>query len=167
MSGIRYCGLLLVNTAWLVTAQVAVADSGFTASMTAASAREQGSASLARAVDLQEDQGARLAQAIADVVDVQINATESGVAVVLVTAEGAIALPTTTTVGNALIIDIPSAVLTLPDDNEVQATNPAEGIAFLSVSNLPDNIVRVALTGISAPPVADIRTTVQGLGVST
>ncbi len=66
--------------------------------------------------------------------------------------------------GNALILDIPNAVLALPEGDEFQAASPAEGIAFLSATNLPDNRIRVAITGSDGPPAADVRATPQGLG---
>jgi iron complex outermembrane receptor protein len=93
---------------------------------------------------------------------VQVNPTETGVEVILETAEGELATPTTQTVGNALIADIPNAVLALPDDDEFQAASPAEGIALVSVTSRADGI-RVAITGTEAPPVAEVRAEAQGL----
>ncbi|NET52822.1 MAG: TonB-dependent receptor plug domain-containing protein [Merismopedia sp. SIO2A8] len=68
--------------------------------------------------------------------------------------------------GNAFIADIPNAVLRLPEDDEFQSADPATGITLVTVSNLPDERIRIAITGIDAPPVADVRTTEQRLVLS-
>lgn len=69
-------------------------------------------------------------------------------------------------VGNALVVDIENATLALPEGEEFQQTSPAEGIALVSVTALPGDRVRVAITGSDAPPTADVRTEPQGLLLS-
>lgn len=76
----------------------------------------------------------------------QVNLTETGVEVILETAEGQLASPVTSVVGNALIADIPNAMLALPEGEEFQAASPAEGIALVAVTSRADGI-RVAITG--------------------
>ncbi|WP_410503798.1 TonB-dependent receptor plug domain-containing protein [Leptolyngbya sp. 7M] len=103
-------------------------------------------------------QEASLAQLLTQVISIQLNGTETGLELVLETAEGQLTDPVTSVVGNALIADIPNAVLALPDgEEEFQQANPIEGIALVSVTSLPDNRVRVAITGVDAPPTADVR----------
>jgi iron complex outermembrane recepter protein len=108
---------------------------------------------------------AQIAQAQVRVTGVRVTATETGVEVVLATSEP-LETPTPEIVGNALIADIPTAVLDLPEGEEFQAANPAAGIALVSVTSLPSDRVRVAITGLQAPPVAEVRTEAQGLVLS-
>lgn len=100
----------------------------------------------------------QIAQTVTQITGVRVNTTD-GVAVILETT--AALSPTTSIVDNTLIADIPNAVLTLPE--EFQAVNPAEGIALVSVTNLPNNRVRVAITGIDAPPAVEQQVAAQGL----
>lgn len=88
---------------------------------------------------------------------VRVDATETGLSVVLETAAGALSLPMTETEGNAVIAEIPDAVLALPDGDAFEAFGPAEGIALVSVAELPEGGVRVSITGTDAPPQAEIR----------
>ncbi|MEM9220384.1 MAG: AMIN domain-containing protein [Cyanobacteria bacterium P01_F01_bin.150] len=80
--------------------------------------------------------------------DIQFNSTETGVDVVL-ELDGQID-PTTSTVGNDLIIDIPNVVLTT---DRMEQLEPADGIARISVENVSGNQVRVVITGTESPPV--------------
>jgi iron complex outermembrane receptor protein len=97
---------------------------------------------------------------VVQITGVRLNATEVGLEIVLETVTG-LAIPETYVVDNALIADIPNAVLTPPSG--FQQANPIEGIASVSVTNLPNNFVRVAITGVDTPPIADVRTEAQGL----
>jgi len=94
---------------------------------------------------------------------VRVEETEAGLQLVLETAEGDLPAPTTQTVGNALIAEIANAVLVLPDGNSFEQFAPAEGIALVSVTNEPGDLVRVAITGTDAPPVAAVDTSGTGL----
>lgn len=98
-----------------------------------------------------------LAQSIVEITAVQINSIEGKLEITLQTS-GNLSPVTPSVVGNALIADIPNSVLALPDADDFQAANPAAGIALVSVTNLPDNRVRVAITGSEAPPTAEIST---------
>ncbi|MGG6293714.1 TonB-dependent receptor domain-containing protein [Leptolyngbya sp. AN02str] len=106
-----------------------------------------------------------ISQAAVQITGVQLTPTEGGVEISLETS-APLQSPTTSTVGNALIADLSNASLVLPEGNEFQAVSPAEGIAFVSVTNLPDNQVRIAITGVDAPPTASITAVEQGLVVS-
>jgi len=92
------------------------------------------------------------------VTGVRVETSEAGLQVVLETAEGQLATPATQTIGNALIADIPNAVLALPEGDAFEQFGPAAGIALVSVTNLPDGSVRVSITGTDAPPEAQVRT---------
>ncbi|MEM9503910.1 MAG: AMIN domain-containing protein, partial [Cyanobacteria bacterium P01_E01_bin.43] len=72
---------------------------------------------------------------ITQITAVQLTPTASGLNVGLSTAEGALEVPPTTMLGNALIVDIPNAALSLPDGEDFQAANPIAGIALITVSN--------------------------------
>lgn len=104
--------------------------------------------------------------AIVSITGVQLNATAAGVEVVLETADGSLSEPSTSVIGNALIADIPNATLALPEGEPFQAANPIEGIALVSVTNRGENGVRVAITGLNAPPTANVRSAATGLVLS-
>lgn len=104
--------------------------------------------------------------AIVQVTDIRLNAIDAEIEVILETSDEQLSEPSTSVVGNALIVEIPNAVLALPEGNEFQQANPAEGIALVSITSLPNNRVRVAITGVDAPPIAEVRTEAQGLVLS-
>lgn len=108
---------------------------------------------------------AQIAQAQVQVTGVRVTSTETGLEITLETSVP-LEAPSTSVVGNALIADISNAVLALPDGEEFQQANPIEGIALVSVTSLPDNRVRVAITGVNAPPIATVRAEAQGLLLS-
>ncbi|MFQ4136758.1 TonB-dependent siderophore receptor [Nodosilinea sp. PGN35] len=107
---------------------------------------------------------AQLEASLTQITGVRVEATEAGLQIVL-DAAGALAAPTTQTVGNALIAEIPNAVLALPDGSAFEQFSPAEGIALVSVTNEPGNRVRVAVTGTDAPPVATVNASSTGLAL--
>jgi iron complex outermembrane receptor protein len=106
-----------------------------------------------------------IAQAsVVQITGVQVNSTETGLSVVLETTQGAIETPTTNVLGNALVADIANAQLVLlSGEPEFQAIGPAEGVALISVTNLPNNRVRVAITGTESPPSAEVMAIATGL----
>ncbi|PIG93003.1 TonB-dependent siderophore receptor [Gloeocapsopsis sp. IPPAS B-1203] len=104
------------------------------------------------------EQQKQIAQTITQITGVRIDTTD-GIAVILETT--AALSPTISTVDNTLIADIPNAVLALPE--EFQVANPAEDIALVRVTNLPNNQVRVTITGIDAPPTAEQQVAAEGL----
>ncbi|MEL6401994.1 MAG: TonB-dependent siderophore receptor [Cyanobacteria bacterium J06626_4] len=107
---------------------------------------------------------AQVESALVQITAVRLEPTEAGLQVVLETAEGELATPTTEIVGNALIADIPNAVLALPEGGSFEQFEPAAGIALVSVTNEPGDQVRVSITGTDAPPVAEV--TATGLAVT-
>ncbi len=108
----------------------------------------------------------QIAQAeIVSITAVQLTPTATGVTLTL-EAAAALAQPAVSVVGNARVIEIPNAVLALPEGRELQQANPADGIALLSVTELPNNRVRVAITGAEAAPDVALSTTAQGLSMA-
>jgi iron complex outermembrane receptor protein len=97
---------------------------------------------------------------------VRVETTETGLSVVLETAAGDLATPTTATVGNALIAEIPNAVLDLPEEEAFEAFDPAEGIALVSVTETTDGGVQVSITGADAPPIGEFTADSTGLVLS-
>jgi iron complex outermembrane recepter protein len=96
------------------------------------------------------------------ITNVRLKSTEAGVDVILDSA-ASLPSPRISTVSNALIIEIPNAVLTY---GEFEQTEPAPGIARISVTRLPGNRVRIAIAGTDAPPTATVQSQSQTLTVS-
>ncbi|MEM0980346.1 MAG: TonB-dependent receptor [Cyanobacteria bacterium P01_H01_bin.58] len=94
-------------------------------------------------------------QPVITITGVQVTATESGLDIVVASLDGQPEAPTLTMIGDALIADIPNAVLSLPEAESVQIADPASGIVLVTVEELPDNQVRIAITGTDAPPTAE------------
>jgi iron complex outermembrane receptor protein len=107
---------------------------------------------------------AQIEASLVQITGVRVETTEAGLQILLDTADGTLATPATQTVGNALIADIPNAVLALPEGGAFEQFAPAEGIALVAVTNEPGDRVRVAITGTDAPPVAEV--TATGLAVT-
>ena len=103
---------------------------------------------------------------IIQIIDVQLNVTEAGLEIVLVTDAGTLSLPQTTLVEQTLIAEIPNAVLALPNQNEFEAAEPADGIALVRAVNLSGDVVRLSITGIESAPVADVAVETQALRLS-
>ncbi|MGG6242423.1 TonB-dependent receptor domain-containing protein [Nodosilinea sp. AN01ver1] len=106
----------------------------------------------------------QLGQAAApvQVTGVRLEPGATGVEIIL-EAGGEIAAPSLQTTGNALIVDIPNAVLALPEGQEFQQVSPTADIAFVSVTQVADDQVRVAITGVDAPPRAEVQPGSLGL----
>ncbi|MEM8807271.1 MAG: TonB-dependent siderophore receptor [Cyanobacteria bacterium P01_G01_bin.38] len=102
---------------------------------------------------------------LVEITDIQLTQTETGFTLLL-EIQGELSVPVTSTTGNALIADIPNALLRLPEGDDFFASDAAEGIALVNVTSLPNNQVRIAITGTDAPPTIDISTGANGLTVS-
>jgi iron complex outermembrane receptor protein len=100
---------------------------------------------------------------LVQITDIQLNATDAGVEIVLVSESGMLPVPSTETAGNTLIAEIPNAVLALPGEDEFQVFDPVEGIASIEAVTLTDSTVRLTIAGTEAPPVAEIEAEAQGL----
>jgi iron complex outermembrane recepter protein len=97
---------------------------------------------------------------------VRLDSTPQGFELRLETTGAVVQPVATSVVGNALITDLPNAVLALPNSEEFQQANPVEGIALVSITELSSDRVRIVITGSEAPPTAEVRTEVQGLLLS-
>jgi iron complex outermembrane recepter protein len=106
-----------------------------------------------------EDWVAQIEASRVQITGVRVEATEAGLQVILETENGTLAVPETRSVGNALIADIANATIA----EEFSQAEPIDGIALVSVTQLPGDRVRVAITGTDAPPVAQISSAPEGL----
>ena len=73
------------------------------------------------------------------------------------------AAPALSVIGNTQIAEISNAILALANSDEFQVANPVEGIALVLVFSLPDNRVRVAITGADTAPATTVSTEASGL----
>lgn len=94
---------------------------------------------------------------IIEITNIEVTQTEEGINLLLQTNEQ-LSAPEISITENALIADIPNVVLNLSTGEEFLLSNPVEGIAVINVVNLPDNRVRVTITGTNSPPFVDIQT---------
>ncbi|MEM8639247.1 MAG: TonB-dependent receptor [Cyanobacteria bacterium P01_G01_bin.54] len=111
----------------------------------------------------------RLQQAQASLIkitEVQVRPTETDLDLSLGTATQVFELPPTTVLDNALIVEIPNAVLNLPNEDAFEVADPIAGIIQITVANLSDNRVRVMIVGLDAPPMATVGMDSQGLVVA-
>jgi iron complex outermembrane receptor protein len=106
-----------------------------------------------------EDWIAQIEASRVQITNVRVETTETGLQVILETENGVLEVPETRSLGNALIADIANAAIA----EEFSQSEPIEGIALVSVTSLPDNRVRVAITGTDATPVAEVTSETQGL----
>ena len=106
---------------------------------------------------------AQIEASLVQITGVRLEETEAGLQIILETTDGELAAPTTTVSGNALIAEIPNAVLALPQGDEFQQFEPTEGIALVQVTELPNDWVQVVITGADAAPTAEISTAAAGL----
>ena len=108
----------------------------------------------------------QIAQAeLVKITNIQIDETTEGLTLRFETS-GELSAPAISTIGNAAIADIPNAVLRLPGSDDFLIGDPVAGIVLINVTNLPNNQVRIAITGTEAPPVVDISSGAAELTVS-
>ncbi|PSB47040.1 TonB-dependent siderophore receptor [Cyanosarcina cf. burmensis CCALA 770] len=100
---------------------------------------------------------------LTQVTGVKLNPTERGLQIVLVTPSGQKLQPSISPVENNLAIDIPNAVLALPDRQEFTATNPTAEIAQVTVKPLNASSIRVTITGSKQAPNAEVVPSEQDL----
>ncbi|MEM9152229.1 MAG: TonB-dependent siderophore receptor, partial [Cyanobacteria bacterium P01_F01_bin.3] len=105
----------------------------------------------------------RIAQALVTITDVRVEETETGLQVVLETADGTLTAPTESVVGNALILELSNAVLA---GESIEAFTPVDGIALVQVSPLEGDRVQVVITGSDAAPEVTVGSDVAGLALS-
>ncbi|MEM9806089.1 MAG: TonB-dependent receptor plug domain-containing protein, partial [Cyanobacteria bacterium P01_D01_bin.56] len=99
----------------------------------------------------------------AQISNIQLEPGAAGILVVRLAGSN-IQTPATRVSGNALIVEIENAVL-VGEDSLFQA-DPAEGIALVQATALPDDRVEIVITGTDGPPTASFTSTVAGLELS-
>lgn len=110
---------------------------------------------------------AQIKTSIVQITGVRIEATETGLQVLLDTENGALAEPVTRVEGNTLIAEIANATVSEP----FSQVNPATGIEQVNVKFLPtvdetlptENRVQVEIVGTDAPPIAEVSVGETGL----
>ncbi len=116
---------------------------------------------IAQPVSAQEAREPLLEQtqaSLTQITEVRVDTTETGLNVLLETADGLLEGVSTSVIENALIVNIPNAALNLAGEDTFEIANPAAGIALIVVSNVSDNDVQIVMTGLEAPPTAAIET---------
>ncbi|MEO0987921.1 MAG: TonB-dependent receptor [Cyanobacteria bacterium J06639_14] len=103
---------------------------------------------------------------LVQITNVRLENTETGLQVILETVTGELATPVITVSGNALIAEVANATLLLPESDEFQQFEPAEGIALVQVTELSGDRVQVVITGAEAPPTAEVDASATGLTLS-
>jgi iron complex outermembrane recepter protein len=93
----------------------------------------------------------------AQITNVKLNPTESGIEVILVNRDGAVRSPLTRTEGNQWIAVIENAILALPEGTTFQKLNPAPGITEVMVRQGENQSILVMVTGESKAPVAMVK----------
>ncbi|MDV3351187.1 TonB-dependent siderophore receptor [Leptothoe sp. LEGE 181152] len=97
---------------------------------------------------------------VVEITNIQINEVTEGLTLQLETSDE-LADPETYTIDNTLFADISNTVLSSGEDFIV--SDPSNGITLVSVTALSNNQVRIAITGLDAPPVVDLSIGVSGL----
>ena len=106
---------------------------------------------------------AQVEASLVQITDVRLEETDAGLQVVLETADGTLAEPVTSVSGDALVLEIPNAVLV---GEGVEEFEPAEGIALVQVSPLAGDRVQVVITGADAVPEVAVGSDAAGLTLS-
>ena len=109
---------------------------------------------------------AQIEASLVQIINVSVEETAAGVQVILTTADGELAEPALTVSGDALIAEIPNALLALQSSDEFQQFEPTEDIVLVQVTELSDNRVQVVITGADAVPTAVVSSAATGLILS-
>ena len=95
----------------------------------------------------------------AKVIAVKVDPTAAGLDIILET-QGNRPLKVDTsqfkTVGNALVADIPNAVLALSTGQTFQVENPVKGVTAISVTQQDATSIRVSAVGDGVPPTVEV-----------
>ncbi len=105
----------------------------------------------------------QIAQSQVTITDIRIETTDAGLQLVLETAEGALVEPVTSVQGNALILEIPNAVLSTEG---LEAFAPVEAIALVEVSPSAGDRIQIVITGADALPEVAVGSDAAGLTLS-
>ncbi|PSB49536.1 TonB-dependent receptor [Cyanosarcina cf. burmensis CCALA 770] len=104
--------------------------------------------------------------AITQVTDVRVNSTDSGVELILATADGAAPRVITAGFGNTYVANIINAQLRLPQGKSFRQENPAAEIASVSVEQTTANSIRVRVVGKAGVPPVQVQSGKSGLVLS-
>lgn len=104
---------------------------------------------------------AQLDTSLAEITQVDVVDTATGLTVTLQTAEGPLDSPSTRTAGKDWIAEIPNTVLA--DGQGLTQDNPAPGLAKITVTQTTATQVTINITGIEAAPEAELVTNPQGV----
>jgi iron complex outermembrane recepter protein len=108
---------------------------------------------------------AQVESATAIITGVQITDGPEGLRIELV-SDRPLTAGQTRVEGNALITEIPNAVLDLGSQEGAEQFAPAKGIALVQIADLPNGRVRLSITGSEGPPNAAVIETTGNLVLS-
>ncbi len=111
-------------------------------------------------------QDIRIAQQIIQVINIRLNSTPEGLQIILETLSGEKLQVRTAVDGNTLIVNIPNAVLSLPDTEEFSAKNPIRGVSNVTATTLNSNTIQIRIDGETNLPIASLLPADEGLTLS-
>lgn len=152
--------LLLTSSVVVIAAQSALAEVAQQGVSTSNILRNQLERPVTSSVDLLAQEPGT---AMVEVTGVRLGRTQTGIEVILDTADSKALKPLTRTEGNILITDIPNAQLRLPGGNIFRQQNPVSGIAEITVTNSNANSIRVTVTGEASVPKVELFDSNEGL----
>ncbi|NJM90655.1 MAG: TonB-dependent receptor [Hydrococcus sp. RU_2_2] len=112
--------------------------------------------------DWRGTQGGQESQ-IVSITEVQIQPTETGIEIILVTTESENLEIKANTQGNAYMAELLNAQLKLPDDKPFTQEKPIKGIAQIAIVNKNSNAIQVTVTGETNPPTIELFDSEEGL----
>ena len=93
---------------------------------------------------------------ITEVTGIQLNQIDDGLEIILETTAGEQLVPLILPEGNELAIDILDAMLALPEGNEFRESNPTDGIAEVTLTQIDESSIRLTITGETQTPSAEV-----------
>ncbi|MDJ0515178.1 MAG: TonB-dependent receptor [Trichodesmium sp. MO_231.B1] len=111
-------------------------------------------------------QDIRIAQQIIQVTNIRLDSTSEGLQIILETLSGEKLQVRTAVDGNTLIVDIPNAVLSLPDTEEFNEKNPIRGVTNVTATMLNSNTIQLRIEGETSLPTASLVNVDEGLTLS-
>jgi len=108
----------------------------------------------------------RIEQEFIEVTNIRVNSTPEDIQIILKTLSGEKLQIQTSVDGNTLIVDIPNAVLSLPDTEEFNAEKPIAGITNVTATMLNSNTIRLRIEGEKNRPTTSLLPTDEGLTLS-
>jgi iron complex outermembrane recepter protein len=101
--------------------------------------------------------------AIAQISEVKINPTDTGVEIILVTTESENLQITTNNEGNSFIVEIPNAQIVLRSGQPIRTQNPRKGIREIAIANQDPKTIRLTVTGETTLPTVELFDSEEGL----